>query len=603
MATDRDALEHELRTNVDWRERRRAALELGYAGDPESGRALVQALDDPDPSVRQASILSLGRIGPPGALEAIAKPKILTAEEPEVRRAAVAVLGDLGGLSIVDAISPALSDPDWTVRTEAIAAVSRLVDEFSAVRIPETAKALVRLLPIADRDVREKTIRALGAFGRSAVSVLVDSLSVRSVMVRSGAAAALGLIQDPTTVPALVDLLTDESKHVRLAAVTALGNVASTRAIEPLIERLGDPDARVRGAGIDSLQKIGGAAVAPLIEALEHSHSETATASTLLALSRFSDDRALVPVLNRLGHSYMDVRWAAIDAAVAYGARAVPFLTEMLVLNRVPVEPLIADARKNPMKRNRLRTIRALGELKDPRAVAALEEFGQEDDDEIRAAVEDALAKIRTAMWARASAAKVLGDIGSPEAVPALISQLGDPNSTVRLRVVRALAAIGDARAARPLARLLASDADGEVRVEVANALGTPAMAGPAAVKACIRALSDESRAVRSSAARSLGRLASPTAAMPLVRSLGDSYWSVRRDAENSIMNLGARVVPPLIEALDSKKFAVRFRAARILGAIGDRRAIKPLEGLLEREHDESVRAEVEAALEAIRKA
>ena len=71
---------------------------------------------------------------------------------------------------------------------------------------------------------------------------------------------------------------------------------------------------------------------------------------------------------------------------------------------------------------------------------------------------------------------------------------------------------------------------------------------GSEVVAACIRALSDDSRSVRSRAARALGRLASPRAALPLVGALGDGYWSVRRDAENSIMNLGPRAVPPLID-------------------------------------------------------
>ncbi len=587
----------------DWRVRREAALGLGYTGDPRWYATLVGLLDDADPAVRQASILSLGRLGLPELVEELTKPKVLADEDAEVRRTAVSVLGRLGGFPVVDAVSESLSDPEWIVRAEAIAAVSRLVDRFSEFRIPEAAKVLVRMLPIADRDVREKTIRALGDFGKAAVHVLLDALDVRSELVRSGAAAALGLVRDPTTVPRLIALLMDESRQVRLAAIAALGNMRRARAIAPLIERLGDVDPEVRAGAIAALERIGPAAVVPLIEALGHAKTETLAAEVLNALGEFRDDGALVPIMNHLGHTYMRVRVAAVDAAVEYGGDALPYLLDMMVLNAVPVEGLMRDARKNPQKRNRLRTIRALGELKDSRAVIALKEIGQEDDREIREAVEEALRKIGSSTWARASAAKALGLIGDPAAVPVLIKGLAGPNSTVRLRVVRALARIADPKSAGPLAKLLATEEDAEVREEIAGALGTQGLQGPASVAACVRALSDESRSVRSRAARSLGRLASPRAALPLVGALGDSYWSVRRDAENSIMNLGPRAVPPLIDALDSRKPVVRLRASRILGAIGDRRARSAIRRLLGRERNEEVREAARLALAALEEA
>lgn len=589
-----------LRSDADWRERRAAALRLGYARDARWYDALVAALDDPEVAVRQAAILSLGRLGRPDAVGELVKPKILACEDVEVRRAAVSVLGRLGGFPIVDAISQSLTDPDWTVRNEAIAAVSRLVDQFSEFRVPETAKILVRVLPIDDRDVREKTIRALGSFGKSAVAVLADALEMKSEPVRSGAAAALGLIRDPTTVPGLVRLLEDDSKQVRLAAIAALGNITSSRAVGPLIERLGDADAGVREAAVDALERIGPACVVPLIEALDHARIDAKIAAIVRILGLLEDPRALVPIMNCLGHTYMTVRWAAVDAAVRYGEAAVPLLTDMLALNRVPIEPLVEEARGQRNKRNRLRTIRALGELKDSKAVPALKEIGQEDDREIRLAVEEALRKVGGATWARASAAKALGFIRSPEAVPALLKHLSDPNSTVRLRVVRALMLTGDARAAKPLARLLSTEEDPEVREEIAEALGAQGLAGPDAVNACIRALGDTSRAVRSHAARSLGRLADPKAAPHLVRALGDGYWSVSRDAENSIINLGTKAVPSLIEALGSRAAAVRSSAARALGSIADPRAGQPLRRLLELERDPDVRASASAALERL---
>ncbi len=133
--------------------------------------------------------------------------------------------------------------------------------------------------------------------------------------------------------------------------------------------------------------------------------------------------------------------------------------------------------------------------------------------------------------------------------------------------------------------------------MQAVGALGIIGVGDPAAVRACVNALTDPSRSVRSRAAHALGRLASPKAALPLVKALGDSYWSVRRDAENSLTSLGPRAVPPLVESLTSKKRTVRIRAARILGIIGDRRALAPLRKLLKIEKDTSVMTAAKAAV------
>ena len=55
---------------------------------------------------------------------------------------------------------------------------------------------------------------------------------------------------------------------------------------------------------------------------------------------------------------------------------------------------------------------------------------------------------------------------------------------------------------------------------------------------------------------------------------MSDPHWSVRESAEIALLNFGKDVVEPLIKSLDSKLWTTRFRAARLLGEIGDPRAI-----------------------------
>jgi HEAT repeat protein len=67
---------------------------------------------------------------------------------------------------------------------------------------------------------------------------------------------------------------------------------------------------------------------------------------------------------------------------------------------------------------------------------------------------------------------------------------------------------------------------------------------------------------------------------------MADSHWSVRESAENALLNFGRDAVLPLVEALGSRSWTTRFRAARLLGEIGDGRAVKPLREVLGRRRE-----------------
>jgi HEAT repeat protein len=58
---------------------------------------------------------------------------------------------------------------------------------------------------------------------------------------------------------------------------------------------------------------------------------------------------------------------------------------------------------------------------------------------------------------------------------------------------------------------------------------------------------------------------------------MADSHWSVRENAENALLNFGRDAVAPLMGALEHRSWTTRLRAARLLGEIGDPRAIPAL--------------------------
>ena len=97
--------------------------------------------------------------------------------------------------------------------------------------------------------------------------------------------------------------------------------------------------------------------------------------------------------------------------------------------------------------------------------------------------------------YVRQEAASALGAMGDPRAVEALIELLEeDDDEDVREEVAWALGKIGDARAVEPLIRAL-FDTDKDVREEAAWALGR--IRDVRAVEPLIQALKDEEEDVR----------------------------------------------------------------------------------------------------------
>lgn len=97
---------------------------------------------------------------------------------------------------------------------------------------------------------------------------------------------------------------------------------------------------------------------------------------------------------------------------------------------------------------------------------------------------------------------------------------------------------------------------------------------GEAAVPALVKALQDERKYVRSSAADALGRIGpAAVARVPsLMQALKDERESVRSDAAGALGKIGPAAmaaVPALIQALKDERSYIRAAAAYALGQIG----------------------------------
>ncbi|MGB7875152.1 MAG: HEAT repeat domain-containing protein, partial [Anaerolineales bacterium] len=190
----------------------------------------------------------------------------------------------------------------------------------------------------------------------------------------------------------------------------------------------------------------------------------------------------------------------------------------------------------------------------------------------------------------RGRIADVLAHTKDPKATPALLGALGGEFYTVRARAARALGEIGAQEAIQPLLRALKDD-ELEVRIEAVQAIGKFKLPDTFDNMADLL-LEDLEIEARQAAACALGETKHPKAIPYLMLALRDPFWWYEREqaAEvllDAIAGMGTMAVDVLLEALTDSEMAVRRFAAKLLGSIGDTRAIKPLEMALYDTHFE----------------
>ena len=150
----------------------------------------------------------------------------------------------------------------------------------------------------------------------------------------------------------------------------------------------------------------------------------------------------------------------------------------------------------------------------------------------------------------------------------------------VQGRAARALGAIGDQSAVEPLLELL-KDPELEARVGAVLALGKFKLPNTFDNMADLL-LEDPEIEARQAAAKALGETGHPQAIPYLMLALRDSFWWYEREQEADVLlkaieGMGTMAIDTLLEALNDNEGTVRKYAARLLGNIGDNRAIEAL--------------------------
>lgn len=582
---------------------RAAIMQLGYETHDEVYPLLVEKLDDPNPSIQHAAVVALGRHARAEAIDELSKPKIFHSSYHQIRWAAVTAVGRLGDYRVIDLLLKAAEDPEWIVRTEAITELMGKVKDIIARKDVRLARILIYMFSLDNEEIINLATEGFQELGSPCLEWLHEALRNPLPNIRSNAARTLGKMKSQGSTPYLIELLQDEEAGVRASASEALGLVGNKVSIEPLVMMVQDNVEKVQDQAVTALVGFGKAATVPLLSALSRERDKYAQRAFLKCLGRIGDPKSVPALINYLRSSYFIVRQAAVSALVHFGPIVTRHLLATLSFNTSDIDSLKKDACDREHPELQLRAIKAIGGLEDHRAVALLKELVEEGLPDIQEAAFQALSQIGCSAWGRCCALKVLGKVGDKAIVPEILPSLRDDSDNVRYEAVRALCKLGGAEAVQHLVRMARKDPRDFIRREAVRLLRTAGQGHAGVLDMARQRLKDPSRDVRVQCAQLLGGFQDKKSILPLLKAMADPHWSIRESAEMALLNFGRDAAELLIGVLKSASWTTRFRAARLLGEIGDPEAVTPLENALARRGErKDVREVIESSLRRLKK-
>lgn len=202
----------------------------------------------------------------------------------------------------------------------------------------------------------------------------------------------------------------------------------------------------------------------------------------------------------------------------------------------------------------RLAAADALGRIGGPLALKTLVRALVDPEPKVRLKIVSALAALADS--SRSAKGKAL----RARAVVPLVGRLEDPNAGVRLAAVRALGQLGDKRAVIPLMGRL-SDLGRKVRAESVTALGK--LGDPRSGPAITRLLSDHAPGVVQAAIKTLGLLRYRGATEPLIEMLRSSSSVYRGPVAQALARIGTDLaIRSLVTSLGKSTLASAAKAA-----------------------------------------
>jgi HEAT repeat protein len=217
----------------DMEERRDAVMRLGNLHVAAASRAAMAALSDPSPMVRATAAKAVLFADPEHAAAALLP--LLKDKDEFVRREVAYALGRTRSRSATAALSERLlNDKEDGVRGAAAVALGDIADEAAVISLVGTLAPELSARG-SSRRKREQNVfvlrAAAGALGkiksRAGTAALISVMSNEKLDsdVRREAARSLGLIGDPSAVPALRNVSTSSDPYLSQIAHQALKRI------------------------------------------------------------------------------------------------------------------------------------------------------------------------------------------------------------------------------------------------------------------------------------------------------------------------------------------------------------------------------------------
>jgi HEAT repeat protein len=536
-------------------------------GNPEAPAALAAIGMSAVPAIMQA--LTHTSYGVSGdnqlgkALDAIHSPGIvpyiiplLQSPNYSVRIYAEERLAPHPGRATVDALLPMLNDPNTYVRGWAVSTLGTNMDD------PRVLPAVRNVVehPL-NGDAKERNVPQLFALrvlnkqhDPGLIPVLIDGLQFSDIGMDEASTALIAL--GPVTIDPLTAALADTSRpaEARYWAAVTLGHFGGPVVLNALIAASHDAKRRVReGAFVSATASTDPGFIDRLLTALAEDNYWRVRQLAGYSLAGHKDPRINPALIAALKDHDENVRAAAADSlAKRHATEAIPQLIAYMQ------GPAVLDHQQGAQ---------ALGSMRDPRALEAVEQMYYNSSGGDRIVAKEALAQIEKDLYGNSSesqngakdsasvesaiatlrstdahnrdhAAEVLSDMGQqgvhldPRAIGPLLNALDDPDQEVRRRAAIALINVDDPRKIEPFSRLLRST----------------------------------DFALREYAAAGLGHVHDPRAVAALIAALSDPDFNTHRGLMNALQhNTYAPVLPALLAALRSPNPVVRAGAAEAL--------------------------------------
>ncbi len=517
---------------------------------------------------------------------------------PSIRQAAAACLKKIGccpNTQVVSSLIAALQDPHPRVREEAAKALSRIYD-------PQAVEPLTQTLKDQDPWVKLNAVFALGELkAKSAVNPLLELLhdgsGWRNKFIQQEIFTALRKIGSSTreVKAALIEHFNDE--YFKIEIIKTIGALQVEEARDLLEQATQDADAKVRKLAFQALTQIPHppsrqretAGVRRedqywevFIKSLEDPSAEI-RAQSIAILGKGHPPQAVEPLMKTLHDTNDKVVENALQALAHFPDVRILDAMVHFTLRRPKFNPphLAAETFKSVAEKTRKDRVYIYlegGERKQsPRPLAASKGTASYRELLVHpAAVEKLIRALPTAdVEGQEHLLRMLRNFDDPRIEGIALDFLKNPSGKLRGEAVDLLVAHAGETAIPSLIQAL-EDPDEDVRKSAVRALGTSG--DPRAVDPLLKRLQDGSNEVRAAAVASLGKFDDAAFSALLMKLLVDPSSSVRAKAVWILQEKpDPRAVEPLITLLADPSEFITCRAAEALGKIGDPRAIGPL--------------------------